>query len=123
LKHRTVTLANSGLPYPILSSGDTCRQIELPGVPLGSFFGVSYDEVTLSTSVGDCFVFCTDGVSEAMNNRGEEFGAARLMDVVHASRDRPSADVVAAISSAVATHRGGFPPNDDMTIVVVRLTA
>lgn len=123
LKHRTVTLANSGLPYPILSTGDTCRQIELPGVPLGSFFGVNYDEMTLSTGAGDCFVFCTDGVFEAMNSAGEEFGAARLMEVVQASRDRPSADVVTAINEAVEAHRAGFPPNDDMTIVVVRLTA
>jgi sigma-B regulation protein RsbU (phosphoserine phosphatase) len=123
LKHRTVTLANSGLPYPVLSSPEGCRQIELPGVPLGAFFGVNYDEVTLSTSAGDCFAFCTDGVFEAMNSRGEEFGAARLMDVVHASRDRPAADIVSAISTAVETHRAGFPPNDDMTIVVVRVTA
>jgi serine phosphatase RsbU (regulator of sigma subunit) len=45
------------------------------------------------------------------------------MDVVHASRDRPAADIVSAISTAVETHRAGFPPNDDMTIVVVRVTA
>ncbi len=123
LKHHSVTLANSGLPYPVLSSGDVCRQIELPGVPLGSFFGVNYDEVTLPTTAGDCFVFCTDGVFEAMNSHGEEFGAARLMEVVQASRERPSAEIVSAISAAVETHRAGFPPNDDMTIVVVRITA
>jgi sigma-B regulation protein RsbU (phosphoserine phosphatase) len=123
LKHHTVTLANSGLPYPVLCSGDTCRQIEMPGVPLGSFFGVNYDELTIPTHAGDCVVFCTDGVFEAMNSRGEEFGAGRLMDVVHESRQRPSSEIVRAISAAVETHRAGFPPNDDMTIVVVRLTA
>jgi sigma-B regulation protein RsbU (phosphoserine phosphatase) len=123
LKQRTVTLANSGLPYPVLSTPTECRQIELPGVPLGSFFGVNYDEVTLPIDTGDVLVLCTDGVSEAMNSRGDEFGAARLMEVVQSTRDQSSADMVSAISQAVEAHRAGFPPNDDMTIVVVRVTA
>ena len=45
-KRRTVTLANSGLPYPIRCSGDTVSQIELPGVPLGAFAGSTYDELS-----------------------------------------------------------------------------
>ena len=123
LKRRTVTLANSGLPYPVWSSGETCRQIELPGVPLGSFFGMTYDEIMLPVSVGDCFVFYSDGVSEAMNSQGEEFGVARLMEIVQATRDQTAANIVAAILQAVEAHRAGFPPNDDMTMVVVRITA
>ena len=47
LKRRIITLANSGLPYPIRCSADGCAPIELPGVPLGSFPGSIYDEVTL----------------------------------------------------------------------------
>src|SRR6187397_3241605 len=54
-KRRTVTISNSGLPYPIHCSGDDCGQIELPGVPLGSFPGVTYDEVTLPLLAGDVF--------------------------------------------------------------------
>jgi serine phosphatase RsbU (regulator of sigma subunit) len=123
LRQRTVTLANSGLPFPVLSTAAGSRQIQLPGVPLGSFFGVTYDELTLPMTAGDCYLFCTDGVSEAMNSRGEEFGAERLMAVVQGARERPAADIVAAIARAVESHRAGFPPNDDMTIVAVRVTA
>ena len=47
-----------------------CAQIELPGVPLGSFQGSTYDEVTFALHDGDLFVLCTDGVFEAMNARG-----------------------------------------------------
>jgi phosphoserine phosphatase RsbU/P len=121
LKRHTVTLANSGVPYPIRASGDTCAAIELPGVPLGSFFGVTYDEVTLPLAAGDVFVFCSDGVSEAMNRRGEEFGTARLIEVVRRARDLPAHDIVAAIVGAVAEHRDGFAPNDDTTIVALRM--
>jgi sigma-B regulation protein RsbU (phosphoserine phosphatase) len=121
LKRRTVTLANSGLPYPIRASGDGVSQIELPGVPLGSFPGSAYDELTFALHAGDLFVFCSDGVSEAMNADGEEFGSARLIDVVTQSRDLAPRALVDAIFDAVEAFRQGFPPNDDMTAVAVKI--
>src|SRR6185503_19150684 len=84
-KRRAVTLSNSGLPYPVRCSGDECGQIELPGVPLGSFSGVTYDEVTIPLQASDVFVFCTDGIFEAAGADGKEFGAQRLCDVVSAN--------------------------------------
>jgi sigma-B regulation protein RsbU (phosphoserine phosphatase) len=123
LKRRNITLANSGLPYPIRCSGETCAQIELPGVPLGSFQGSTYDEVTFALHAGDLFVLCTDGVFEAMNADGQEFTSARLLDVVRELRDVPAAQVVEGISAAVHQWRGDTPPNDDMTAVAVRVTA
>jgi sigma-B regulation protein RsbU (phosphoserine phosphatase) len=122
LKRRILTLANSGLPYPIRCSSEGCAQIELPGVPLGSFPGTTYDEVTYALHAGDVFVFCTDGVFEAMNALGQEFTAERLLQVVGASRDLPANAIVEAIFKAVADWRGDTPPNDDMTAVVIRMT-
>src|SRR5579872_2114906 len=123
LKRRTVTLANSGLPYPIRATAEEVTQIELPGVPLGSFSGSTYDEVTVALHQGDLFVFCTDGVFEAMNGSGEEFGAARLIDVVAGARQQDAKTVVASIVSAVDAFREGTAPNDDMTVVAVKITA
>jgi len=122
LKRRTMTLANSGLPYPIRCSADSCVQIELPGVPLGSFQGSMYDEVSFPMQQGDVFVFCTDGVFEAMNESSQEFTAERLLEVVGRSRELPARAIVEAIFAAVAEWRGETPPNDDMTAVVVRIT-
>ena len=123
LKRRTMTMANSGLPYPIRCSANGCAQIELPGVPLGSFLGSMYDEVSFALHAGDVFVFCTDGVFEAMNGEGQEFTAERLLEVVASVRDLAPARIVEAIFSAVADWRGTTPPNDDMTAVAVRITA
>ena len=123
LKRRTMTLANSGLPYPVRCSATECVQIELPGVPLGSFAGSTYDEATFSLQAGEVYVFCTDGVSEAMNELGQEFTSARLLEVVGRSRELPAAKIVAAIFQAVGEWRGDAAPNDDMTAVVVRITA
>lgn len=120
-KRRSVTIANSGVPYPVHCGVDGCRQIELPGVPLGSFFGSSYDEITLPIAAGDVFVFCSDGVSEAMNTRGEEFTSERLIEVVKDVRAQSAREIVQAIVSAVEAWRDGAPPNDDMTVVALKV--
>jgi sigma-B regulation protein RsbU (phosphoserine phosphatase) len=123
LKRRTMTMANSGLPYPVRCSPTECTQIELPGVPLGSFSGSTYDEVTFPLQAGEVYVFCTDGVFEAMDARAQEFTAARLLEVVRGARELPAAKIVAAIFQAVGEWRADTPPNDDMTAVVVKITA
>ncbi len=115
-------MANSGLPYPVRSTAEGTHQIELPGVPLGSFAGSTYDEITFALQPGEVFVFCTDGVFEAMNDRGQEFSASRLLEVVGKSRELPAAKIVEAVHQAVTDWRAGTPPNDDMTAVVVRIT-
>jgi sigma-B regulation protein RsbU (phosphoserine phosphatase) len=122
LKRRTLTLANSGLPYPVRCTHDGCAQIELPGVPLGSFPGSTYDEMTFALHPGDVFVFCTDGVFEAMKADGQEFTAARLVETVERLRNEPASALVRGIFQAVGDWRGDAPPNDDMTAVAVRIT-
>jgi phosphoserine phosphatase RsbU/P len=122
LKRHTVVLSNSGLPYPIRCSGDECAPVEIAGVPLGSFAGSTYDEIAFGLSRDDVFVFCTDGVFEAMNADGCEFGSARLLDVVREARHLPSREIVDRIFAAVEVFRGDVPPNDDMTAVAVRIT-
>jgi sigma-B regulation protein RsbU (phosphoserine phosphatase) len=118
---RTVTLSNSGLPYPIRCSADRCGQIELPGVPLGSFPGIVYDEVTLELKSDDLFVFCTDGIFEAFNTDGAEFGAKRLCEVVAASRKESARGIVDEIFHAVTSFRGLAPQADDMTAVAIKI--
>jgi sigma-B regulation protein RsbU (phosphoserine phosphatase) len=122
-KRRNLTLANSGLPYPIRCSGGAAAQIVLPGVPLGSFAGSTYDELCFDLMAGDVFVFCTDGVFEANDALGREFGAERLLPVVQETHQRPAREIVDAVFTAVDAFRGETSPNDDMTAVVVKVTA
>jgi sigma-B regulation protein RsbU (phosphoserine phosphatase) len=121
-KRRQLTMSNSGLPYPIRCSGAECGQIPLPGVPLGSFAAVTYDEVTMPLVRGDVYVFCTDGVYEAANEQGAEFGARRVCEVVSAQRQEGARAIVDAIFEAAAAFRGLAPQLDDMTAVAVRVT-
>jgi sigma-B regulation protein RsbU (phosphoserine phosphatase) len=118
---RTVTLSNSGLPYPIRCTPDGYGQIELPGVPLGSFPGIVYDEVTLELKPDDLFVFCTDGIFEAFNPQGAEFGARRLCDVIAASRRESARGIVDEIFHAVTSFRDTAAQADDMTAVAIKI--
>jgi len=122
-KRHTVVMANSGLPYPVRWSEGVCAQIELPGVPLGSFPNVSYDEVSLDLHPGDVFVFCTDGIFEAMNEGGEEFGTNRLIDVVSLNHERGAHDIADAVFDTVSAFSGAAPQNDDMTAVALKITS
>jgi sigma-B regulation protein RsbU (phosphoserine phosphatase) len=122
LKRHLVTLSNSGLPYPIRASGDDCKFIELPGVPLGSFFGTTYEEISMPLAAGDLFVFCTDGIFEAFNAEGQEFGADRLMEAVLANKEGTADQICEAIMAAARTFRGDHPQSDDQTVVAVKIT-
>ena len=96
--------------------------VELPGLPLGAFQNVPYDQIVLELSAGDIYVFFTDGVSETFNAADEEFGTERLEEIVHARRAQPAAAIVQAIVDAVEGFRGELPQGDDLTVVVVKIT-
>ena len=123
LKRRSVVFANSGLPYPVRCRGESAAQVVLPGVPLGSFAGSTYDEVSFDLVAGDVYVFCTDGVFEATDGRGREFGVERLSNVVLESRKLPAKAIVETVFSAVTDFRGEVPAKDDMTVVALRITS
>jgi len=122
LRKRHVTLSNSGLPYPIRASGDTIGQIELPGLPLGSFGGSTYDEISFDLNAGDLFVFCSDGIFEAWDTQGREFGADGIINAIAGSRDKTADEVVSAVFNAMQAFRGGAEQADDQTVVAVRIT-
>jgi sigma-B regulation protein RsbU (phosphoserine phosphatase) len=84
--------------------------------------GVTYDDITLPLAAQDVFVFCSDGVSEAMNSQGEEFTSDRLIEVVRRTRTLAAHEIVHAIVEAVEVHRAGFARNDDMTVVALKIT-
>jgi serine phosphatase RsbU (regulator of sigma subunit) len=56
-----------------------------------------------------------------MTVNGGEFGSARLIEIVERSRELPPRALVDAIFDAVEIFRAGFPPNDDMTAVAVKI--
>ncbi|MBD3334102.1 MAG: SpoIIE family protein phosphatase [Candidatus Eisenbacteria bacterium] len=90
------------------------------GTVLGAFPDVSYGESAISLNPGDLVVFYTDGITEATDSRGEEFGPDRLVAVLRRERERAPREICRAIISAVRLHETGIQA-DDLTVVVLKV--
>ena len=121
-KKKTVTFANSGLPYPVRLTNGKAAQIVMPGVPLGALGGSVYDEFEVPLADGDVFVLCSDGIFEAFDEAGAEFGAQRLMEVIETHSARSAADIISEIFKAVQHFSGDTEQSDDRTAVVVKMS-
>ena len=120
-KKQIVTFANSGLPYPVKYANGKAEQIDMPGTPLGSFGSSTYDDFQIPLAAGDVFVLCSDGIFEAFDEAGQEFGAPRVIDVIERNAARPSKEIVNEIFTAVQHFCGDAPQSDDRTVVVVKI--
>ncbi len=118
----SLTYANGGHNPPLLVHADG-TSMELPttdGVALGVMPGIEYEQNTITVEPTDTVVFYTDGVSEAMNAAGEEFGMERLADVF-SSRPPASAEATnQAVFEAVHEFATDTPQSDDITCVTLR---
>lgn len=92
------------------------------GTPLGLIPGLPYGETAVTLASGDALVLFSDGVPEAQDAAGEEFGEARLIDGVRAARDRGCAAVVDHVMAAIDAFTGETPQFDDITVMVLRRT-
>lgn len=91
------------------------------GLDGGKIFNKHIEEETLSLSTGDVVVFYTDGVIEAIDGKGEQFGMERLAAVVAASRHKTACDIKIDLFTAVnAFTEPGGAVTDDLTIVVIK---
>jgi phosphoserine phosphatase RsbU/P len=119
---RSLSLANSGLPYPVhyRAAGQQAVLIEVSGLPLGTFDGVSYDEVTVPLGMGDLIVFYTDGLVEARRGR-EEYGQDRLLRGLDAHAALPAAEVGERLITELEEFLAGESPADDVTLIVVKV--
>jgi sigma-B regulation protein RsbU (phosphoserine phosphatase) len=125
---RTLLLANAGSVQPLLvtrgrtpTDGVEVKTIKAEGFPLGLFPNVSYDELVVRMSPGDLVVFFSDGITDAINSRGEDFGTERLARLLrqHPTAASGARSAVKAILEAVSIHQGGAEHFDDETVVVI----
>jgi phosphoserine phosphatase RsbU/P len=119
-RERLFRIANAGLPYPICVRNGEATSLKASGLPLGMFEDAKYEEHTVACGEGDLVVFYTDGVTEAVDAQGEDFGPDRLERVVSAQTGESADRVVSAIFGAVASHTKSLKAFDDKTVVAVR---
>ena len=91
------------------------------GAPLGLLPpGLPYETTLVEIKAGDCLVLCSDGVSDAQDEAGDEFGEARLTEIVREWRRASSAEIVSRVFGAIDEFAGAAPQFDDITLMVLR---
>jgi serine phosphatase RsbU (regulator of sigma subunit) len=116
-------IANAGHPRAILTRRDgSMIRLERGGLPLGVSDqpGIEDEEVRLSP--GDTIVLFTDGVSEARDASGVDFGEERILEVIAGERDGRPERAIEALFRAVEGFTAGVPPEDDVTVVALRMS-
>ena len=119
---RSLRVANSGLPHPFhyRAAEGRAAPLDVSGLPLGTFDGVSYDEVTVELAKGDVVVFYTDGLVEALQGR-EEYGPERLQRGLEAHAALPAPELGEQLLGDLAAFLGDESPADDVTLIVVKV--
>ena len=121
-KNRIFTFTNAGHNAPIFRHADGRMEYLLEGgVALGIFENSEYEARPLSLSSGDIIVFYTDGVTEAKNEKDEEFGTKRLKQVINDSYHLNASEIQNNIYQAVKDFTGGKPKADDLTMIVIKV--
>lgn len=116
----SLTYTNAGHNPPLIIGASRLKRLEKGGPILGLFEGVPFEEETLTLNPGECLVVFSDGVSEALNAAGEEFGESRIVDAVRAATRTDATGTLDAVISAVKQWATGAPQNDDVTALVIR---
>ena len=120
-EHRTLLVANSGLPRPVYVHDGKNNVIEATGLPLGLFDDADYDEFRFKMKPGDMFVFFSDGILDARNRKGELFGRGRVEKIIAECAGRSADCVVESLFKAVAEHSAGVETFDDQTVVAIKV--
>jgi phosphoserine phosphatase RsbU/P len=123
-KNGSLAFLNAGHNPPLIChAGGTMEQLAAGGLPLGIMANADFREGKTRLHPGDVLVIYSDGVSEAVNPKGEEFGPTRLYETVSRNLDASAAGIRDRIESALTKFCQGTPAADDITLVICKRLA
>ena len=118
---RELIFSNAGMPLPLLTSQNLCRELGEGGLPSALFPGANYDRHVVQLAPGDCVLFATDGLHESRNRQEIEFCTAQMKEVWASCWRRSAAESVAVVFDRLLAFSEGHPPHDDITAVVLKV--
>ena len=118
--HRfTFTNAGHDSPYFFSGNGSPSRLVT-GSLVLGMLEDFPFEEQVVTFQQGDMLVIYSDGVSEAMNERQEDFGESRFETLLSQYRDRPVNELMELLITEIKSHIGDAPQSDDITLLIVK---
>ena len=119
--NKTLAYTNAGHNPPLLMNADgSARFIEHGGLPLGMFRATRYYEYYLPIDTGQTIVLYTDGVTEAVNNAGEEYGRDRMAQVVREGRASSARELIDLLYRDILRWTDGRGSHDDVTFFIIK---
>ena len=117
-----VEMCNAGHLPPIIVGGEKSVELGASGLPLGMFSDSSFISSGVRLNPGETLLLFTDGVTEANDNDGTEFGTDRLRESINGSAVGNPTDLLQTCVNAVAAFRNGAARNDDVTMLALKFT-
>lgn len=120
IKENTLTYCNAGHDQPIHIKNSKCEQLLQGGIPLGflSDFNYSVNSTTISTN--DIIIVYTDGVTEAMNSKEEEFGLESFKNIICENKTASASELLNMVLDAIDKHIKSAIQMDDITLVILK---
>jgi len=122
LKNNQLTLSSAGMPpyYIYRAASNTTEEIQISGVPLGSFNDAYFDEISTTFNAGDILVIISDGLPEAPNLAGELFDYQKLQDLIATYGNLSAQEVIDQLMVEADSWLSGNHNPDDITLVVIK---
>jgi len=119
-RERALTYSNAGHNPPLQLGAAGAVRLTSGGIPLGVLGDSLYDQETRVLACGDLLALYTDGVTEALDPLGREFGEERLIEILSRRRDSDLDDLVRGVLAELSRWLGGASPQDDVTLVLAK---
>jgi sigma-B regulation protein RsbU (phosphoserine phosphatase) len=120
-KSLLLTIANAGLPYPLIASTAGCSELGPGGLPSAMFAGTTYEQHSVQLLPGDSVLFATDGLHELQNSEDAFWSAAELADLWQTCGKNCADDSLVTLFESVRKFSNGSGQHDDITAVVLKV--
>lgn len=121
-----ITMSRAGHDAPLLYSArdQSIRKLNPPGMALGIDSGGVFDRITgdfkVSLEPNDCLILYTDGVTEALDSQGDEYGMEKMIQAIQASAPEGASAILRKLTEDVREFAGNQPQSDDITLIAIR---
>ncbi len=116
----SVEICNAGHCPPLLLCSRDPRGLDATGLPLGLFCSSPYGVQRIQLEPGEGLLLYTDGLTEARNKSGEEYGAFRVAKAVSGRHTMPAQEIVGTCLRELSSFLSGVPKTDDLAVMAVR---
>lgn len=113
-----LAFCNAGHNPPVVD----CQFLSMiPNAPIGLWPGLDYEGEEIESINGKTIFIYTDGLNEAENKEQQQFGDNRLLNILTSNRSQDSRQEIETMTAEVQKHRAGAEPNDDLTMMCIRI--